>query len=80
MSSCRIMLPGVRRFLVFSSSGFKPLTSVFSLILTVLSRLLHPYCTDEKTYRLMEKRFSTVRGTPREVCRVTWRREEGGGT
>ena len=99
---------------------------VFSLILTVASRLLHPYCTDDKTSRLMMKSFSTVRdtqrgsqsymkkrrgrreievtrrrrggikrgesnlssnqfpmcspqsGTPREVHRVTQRREEGG--
>ena len=38
---------------------------VFSLILTVASRLLHPYCTDDKTSRLMKKRFSTVRDTQR---------------
>ena len=37
----------------------------FSLILTVVSRLLHPYCTDDKTSRLMENRFSTVRDTQR---------------
>ena len=37
----------------------------FSLILTVASRLLHPYHTDGKTSRLMEKRFSTVRDTQR---------------
>ena len=36
---------------------------VFSLILTVASRLLHPYSTDYKTSRLMEKRFSTMRDT-----------------
>ena len=36
---------------------------VFSLILTVASRLLHPYSTDDKTSRLMVKRFSTVRDT-----------------
>ena len=36
---------------------------VFSLILTVVSRLLHPYSTDDKTSRLMEKRFSTMRDT-----------------
>ena len=36
---------------------------VFSLILTIASRLLHPYSTDDKTYRLMEKRFSTLRDT-----------------
>ena len=45
----------------------------FSLILTVASRLLHPYRTNDKTSRLMVKRFSTVRDT-REVHRVTWRR------
>ena len=37
----------------------------FSLILTVDSRLLHPYSTDDRTTRLMEKRFSTVRDTQR---------------
>ena len=40
-----------------------PLT--FSLILTVASRLLHPYSTDDKTSRLMVKRFSTVRDIQR---------------
>ena len=40
-----------------------PLT--FSLNLTVASRLLHPYSTDDKTSRLMVKRFSTVRDTQR---------------
>ena len=38
---------------------------VFSLILTVVSRLLHPYSTDDKTSRLMERRFSTVRDIQR---------------
>ena len=99
----------------------------FSLSLTVDSRLLHLYSTDDKTSMLTVKRFSTVRdtwrgsqsymekrrgsreievirrrrgeikrgesklasnqfpifspqsGTPREVHRVTERREEGGG-
>ena len=37
----------------------------FNLILTVVSRLLHPYSTDDKTSRLMVKRFSTVRDTQR---------------
>ena len=37
----------------------------FSLILTVASRLLHPYSTDDKTSRLMVKRFSTVRDIQR---------------
>ena len=38
---------------------------VFSLILTVASRLLHPYNTYDKTSRLMVKRFSTVRDNQR---------------
>ena len=38
----------------------------FSLILTVASRLLHPYSTNDKTSRLMEKRFSTVRDTQKD--------------
>ena len=37
----------------------------FSLILTVASRLLHPYSTNDKTSRLMVKRFSTVGETQR---------------
>ena len=37
----------------------------FSLILVVASRRLHPYSTDDKTSRLMVKRFSTVRDTQR---------------
>ena len=32
----------------------------FSLILTVVSRLLHPYSTNDKTSRLMVRRVSTV--------------------
>ena len=35
----------------------------FSLILTVASRLLHLYSTDDKTSRLMMRSFSTVRDT-----------------
>ena len=35
----------------------------FSLIFTVVSILLHPYSTNDKTSRLMEKRFPTVRDT-----------------
>ena len=37
----------------------------FSFILTVASRLLHPYSANDKTCRLMVKRFSTVRETQR---------------
>ena len=45
--------------------GLSLLPLVFSLILTVASRLLHPYSTDNKTSRLMVKRFSTERDTQR---------------
>ena len=37
----------------------------FSFILTVSSRLLHAYSTDDKTSRLMVKQFSIVRDTQR---------------
>ena len=37
----------------------------FSLILTVASRFLHPYRTDDKTSRLMVTRFPTVGDTQR---------------
>ena len=37
----------------------------FSLTLTVASRLLHPYSTNDKTSRLMVKKFSTVGDTQR---------------
>ena len=40
---------------------------VFSRILTVASRLLHLYSTDDKTSRLMMKSFSTVRDTWRDT-------------
>ena len=50
----------------------------FSLILTVASRLLHLYSTDDKTSRLMVKRFSTVRDTQRDSqLRGEEKREEG---
>ena len=62
MSSCLLMFPGIRSSLVLNLS-LLPLA--FSLILTVASRLLHPYSTDDKTSRLMVKNFSTVRDTQR---------------
>ena len=48
----------------------------FSLILTVASRLLHPYSTDDKTSRLMVKRFSTVRNTQRGSQSYTEKRRQ----
>ena len=38
----------------------------FSPSLTVASRLLHPYSTDDETSRFMVKQFSTVRDTQRD--------------
>ena len=49
----------------------------FSLILTVASKLLHPYSTDDKTSRLMVKRFSTVRDTYRGSQSYMEKSEEG---
>ena len=65
MNSCLLISPGIRSSLMFSSFGVKPLPLAFSLILTVASRLLHPYNTDDKTSRLMLKQFSTSRDTKR---------------
>ena len=52
---------------------------VFSLILTIASRLLHPYSTDDKTPRLMVKQFFTVRDTQRDsqsyMEKRRWRQE-----
>ena len=46
----------------------------FNLILTVASRLLHPYSTDDKTSRLMVKLFSTIRDTQRSLHSYTEKR------
>ena len=51
---------------------------VFSLILTVASRLFHLYSTDDKMSRLMMKSFSTVRDTQRYTeLHGEEKREEG---
>ena len=51
---------------------------VFSVIITVASRFLYPYCTIDKTSRLMEKRLSTVRDTQRgSQLHGEEKREEG---
>ena len=51
---------------MFSGFDLSLLPLVFSLILTVASRLLHPYSTTDKTSRLMERRFSTVRDAQKD--------------
>ena len=65
MSSYRLMFPEVRSSLVLSRFDLSLLPLDFSLILTVASRLLHLYSTDDKTSRLMMKSVSTVRDTQR---------------
>ena len=46
----------------------------FSFILTVASRLLHPYSTNDKTSKLMVKQFSTARDTASSQSYVEKRR------
>ena len=63
---------------MFPSLDLSLLPLAFSLSLTVASRLLHPYSTDDKTSRLMLKRFSTVRDTQRgSQVHGEEKREEG---
>ena len=50
---------------MFSGFGLKPPASGFSLIFTVVSRLLLLYSTIDKTSRLKMKSFSTERDTQR---------------
>ena len=50
---------------MFSSLDLSFLPLSFSLILTVASGPLHQYSADDKTSRLMVKKFSTVRDTQR---------------
>ena len=50
---------------------------IFSLILTVASRLLHLYSTDDITSRLMMKRFIIGRDTQRGTQSYMEKREEG---
>ena len=51
----------------------------FSLILTVTSRLLHPYSTDDKTSRLMVKKALHSEGHPERFTELHGekKREEG---
>ena len=65
MSSCQLMFveSGVSWCSQVLDLSLLPLA--FSLILTVASTLLHPYSTNDKTSRLMVKRFSTVKDTQR---------------
>ena len=57
--------------------GLSLLPLDFSLILPVVSRLLQLYSSDNKTSRLMVKRFSTVGDTQRGSQSYVEKREEG---
>ena len=63
MNSYRLIFPGVLWCSQDLDLSLLPL--IFSLILTVASRLLHLYSTIDKTSMLKMKSFSTVRDTQR---------------
>ena len=65
MSSYQLMFPGVGVLWCSQVLDLSLLPLVFSLSLTVASRLLHLYSTDDKTSRLKMKSFSTVRDARR---------------
>ena len=48
--------------------------------LTVASRYLHPYSTDDKTPRLKVKQLFTARDTQRDSQSYIGKREEGDGS
>ena len=58
--------------------GLSLLPLAFSLILIVVSRLLHSYRTGEKMSSLMVKRFSTVMDTQRGSQNYVEKRREVG--
>ena len=60
-----LMIHVVRSFLVLSGFGLKYPDFGFQFYSPVVSRLLQLYSTDNKTSRLMVKRFSPVRDTDR---------------
>ena len=60
-----INVPWIQEFSCVQDLDLSLLPLVFSLILTVASRLLHLYSTNDKTSRLMMKSFSTQRDTQR---------------
>ena len=77
MSSCQLIYPVVRSIFWFWCSQVWDLSLLplaLSLILPVASRLLYPYCTNDKTSRLMVKRFSTLRDTQRDSQSYTEKR------
>ena len=72
MSSYQLIFPGVRSSLVFLGLGLKPPASGFQ---SYSYSSLHPYGTNDKTSRLMEKRFTTMRDTQKgSLCYMEKRR------
>ena len=63
MSSCLLMYASIRSSLIVLELSLLHLA--FSPSLTVASKLLHRYSTDDKTSRLMVKQFCTARNTQR---------------
>ena len=61
MDSYSLMFCVVRSFMVFSGLGLSLLPLNFSFILPIVSRLLQLCRPDNKTSRLMVKRFTTMR-------------------
>ena len=78
MSSYRLMFPGVRRSLCSQDLDLSLLLLVFSLIFTVVSRLLLLYSTIDKTSRLKMK-FLHSEGHPERFRELHGeeKREEG---
>ena len=60
-----INVPWIQEFSDVLRMDLSLLLLVFSFIFTVASRLLHLYSTNDKTYRLKIKSFSTLKDTQR---------------
>ena len=65
MSSYRLIFPGVRSSLEFSGFGLKPPASGFQSYSYSSLKTSPSISSDDKTSRLMVKRFSTLRDTQR---------------
>ena len=79
MGSCLLMFPDVKNSIMAQSSGVEcPASGFQSWPLTVVSRLLSPHSTEDKTPRLMVKQLSTAKNNQRDskLCRQE-KREEG---
>ena len=64
MSSYQLIFPGVEVFWCCQVLDLSLLPLVFSLILTVASRLLHPYSTDDKNIQVNGEKILHSEGPP----------------